>query len=379
MSSRVRAAAAIGAAGIGLTAFSAGLDPARAAFAWLTSIVALVGLAVGAVSLIAAFHLTGAMWPAVFRRTVESVGLAVIPLAVLAIPLAFSTPVFFLWLDAPELSRHGADALAHQRVWLDEPFFVARAALYFSAWIAIAWLFHSWSTRQDADGDLRWTARMRTLAGIAAPLLVLTSSFAAFDWVMCLNPLWQSTIFGLYVLAGGFVSAIALVALVLSLGFPDGLVTAEHRHAIGKLLFAFTCFWAYLAFSQAMLIWIANLPEEVPWYIARSTGSWKWIGLVLGAAHFSVPFVVLLGREPKRDRWTLGATAALVLAAHYLDVYWLVMPAPFPGGPEPHWSDVTALAGTAGLAGAFVLARASRVRSVPVRDPYLAQSLEYRS
>lgn len=373
-------AGAIGVAGAALSALLAALDPARAAFAWLTAFVFWVGIAVGAICLVCAFHLTGAKWPTVFRRTVETLGLGVIPLAALSLPLAFALPLLFSWMRPPgELPHHALAALEHKRAWLDAPFFLVRAAVYFAVWITMAVLFHSWSTRQDVAGGISWTVRLRTLSGPAAPLLVLTMSFAAFDWVMSLNPLWQSTMFGLYVLAGGFVAALALVALVLCVRGPASLVNTDHLHAVGKLLHSFTCMWAYIAFSQGMLVWIANLPEEAPWYLVRTGGGWQWIGVFLILAHFAIPFFALLPRESKRRRGRLGAIAALVLLAHYADVYWLVLPALHPEGPAPGAVDLAALAGVGGLAAAFVLGRASRVEPIPLRDPYLLQSLEYRS
>lgn len=379
--SRVAIAAVTGLVGTALTvALAIARDePARVAFAWLVAFVTCTVIGVGAICLVTAFHLTGAKWPAVFRRQVESMGLAVIPLAVLGVPLAFTLPWLFAWMHpATGMSEHAAHMLEHKRAWLNAPFFLVRSAVYFAVWIVLASLFHAWSTRQDHDGGIGWTVKMRTLSGPAAVLLVLTASFAAFDWVMSLDPLWQSTVFGLYVLAGGFVGGLALVALFLAVARPPH-VTPEHLHAVGKLLFAFSCVWAYLGFCQLMLVWIANLPEEATFYLVRLSGHWKWVGAFIAVAGFVAPFALLLPRASKRRPAVLGSVAAIVLAARWADVWWLVMPAALPRGPALHPSDLTAFAGVAGLAAAFVFFRASRAAPMPIRDPHLLQSMEYRS
>src|SRR5436190_444077 len=180
-------------------------------------------------------------------------------------------------------------------------FFVIRAALFFGIWSFIALLYYRGSRRQDVTGDPGVSARLRRFAGPAIIVLALTQTLASVDWIMSLTPHWYSTMFGVYFFAGSFVGFIALLSVVApamrAAGLLDTVITAEHLHDIGKLLFAFTVFWAYIAFSQFLLMWYANLPEETIWYKARIEGSWKTVSIFLMAGHFAVPFFYLMGRS----------------------------------------------------------------------------------
>jgi hypothetical protein len=189
--------------------------------------------------------------------------------------------------------------------FLNVPFFLIRAALYFACWSFIALLYYRLSRGQDATGDPAVSARLRRLAGPAIIVLALTQTFASIDWIMSLTPHWYSTIFGVYFFAGSFVGFIALLSVVAvamrRAGLLDTVISAEHLHDLGKFLFAFTAFWAYIAFSQFFLIWYANLPEETIWYKARMEGSWMTVSLLLMVGHFAVPFFYLMGRAVKRS------------------------------------------------------------------------------
>ena len=191
------------------------------------------------------------------------------------------------------------------------------------------------------------SARLRRLAGPAIIVLALTQTFASIDWIMSLTPHWYSTMFGVYFFAGSFVGFIALLSVVVvamrRAGLLDTIISAEHLHDIGKLLFAFTAFWAYIAFSQFFLMWYANLPEETIWYKARMEGSWMQVSLFLMAGHFVAPFFYLMGRTVKRKGATLAVGGAWLLAMHFLDLYWQVMPTLHPEGVRPSALDVAAL------------------------------------
>ena len=196
-----------------------------------------------------------------------------------------------------------------------------RAALYFGIWSFIALLYYRGSRGQDATGDPRVSARLRRLAGPAIIVLALTQTFASFDWIMSLTPHWYSTMFGVYFFAGSFVGFIALLSVVVvamrQAGLLNTIISAEHLHDIGKFLFAFTAFWAYIAFSQFFLMWYANLPEETIWFKARMEGSWMQVSLFLMAGHFVAPFFYLMGRTVKRKGATLAAGGAWLLAMHF--------------------------------------------------------------
>jgi hypothetical protein len=246
----------------------------------------------------------------------------------------------------------------------------------------VAHLLRSWSVRQDAEGGVALTLRQRRLGAGSLPFLALTMTFASFDWMMSLDPRFFSTIFGVYWFAGSFMGAFAVVIVAAAATRHDPTAfghhaSLEHFHSLGKFLLAFVSFWAYVAFSQFMLIWIANIPEEVPWYILRIDGGWRFVGMFLALFHFLVPFFLLLSRDLKRSPRSLSLVAAWLLLAHWVDVYWLVMPHLHADGPRPWIFDLTAFVGVGGAAVAFTILRMRGAATVPVRDPYLEESLRY--
>jgi hypothetical protein len=378
---RLGLVAAVG--GLALTAVGAIFDPRRALFAYLVAFVWGLGIALGALILVGSFHASNARWPVVLRRFLETVPQSVLLFAALFVPIALGMKHLFVWVAPPEGLDHVMEHAIHQKhAYLNVPFFLARAVLYFAVWLGVAWLLRAWSVRQDEVGGVTLTRWQRRLGAGALPFLALTLSFAAFDWMMSLDPRFFSTIFGVYWFAGSFMCAFAVTIIAATLTRDDRgafghLVTAEHFHSLGKFLLAFVAFWAYVAFSQFMLIWIANVPEEVPWYILRIDGGWLWVGVFLAVFHFLVPFFLLLSRDLKRDPRRLSWLAAWMLLVHWIDLYWLVMPHLHPEGPRPSLWDLTALVGVAGAAVAFTVWRMRGAAPVPVRDPYLQDSLRY--
>lgn len=374
-------AAAAGGAGLVLTGAGALFDRRAALFSYLLAFAYWAGIAVAALIWLGAFHATRARWVVVLRRVLEVMGSAVVVLALLFVPLALGLRDLYVWAAPPaSLGEHALRLLAHKRPWLEPTAFVSRSALYFALWIAVAWLLERWSRRQDETGALELTVKQRRLGAGALPLLGLTITFAAIDWLLTLNPLWSSTIFGVYYFAGSFLAAMAALTLIaLSIELPGARVTSAHHHALGKYLLAFTAFWAYIAFSQGMLVWIADLPEETPWYLLRSRNGWWVVGAILIAGHFVLPFAALLSRDLKLRPRALGAVAAWLLLMHYLDLYWVVMPVASPGAVTAHWTQLTAFVGVGGVAAAFVIRRLRSGAAIPLRDPYLADSLRYTS
>jgi hypothetical protein len=227
------------------------------------------------------------------------------------------------------------------------------------------------------------SARLRRYAGPSIIVLALTQTFASVDWIMSLTPHWYSTMFGVYFFAGSFVGFIALLSVVAvamrGAGLLDTIISAEHLHDVGKLLFAFTVFWTYIAFSQFFLVWYANLPEETIWYKARMEGSWLTVSIFLAAGHFVAPFFYLMGRAVKRKGATLAVGGAWLLAMHFLDLYWQVMPTLHPEGFRPSPLDAAAFVT---IGGGFVAAASWLMRRqalVPLRDPRLAESLAFEN
>ena len=252
-------------------------NPKQFFFSWLVSFLFFLSLALGALFFVLIQYAAQGGWGIVLRRIGET-SFATLPLmAVLFLPLLLGLRDLYSW-TAPGAAEHDA-LLRWKAPYLNVPFFLIRAALFFGIWSFIALVYYRGSRGQDVTGDPGVTARLRRFAGPAIIVLALTQTFASIDWIMSLTPHWYSTIFGVYFFAGSFVGFIALLSIVAAAmrraGLLDTVISAEHLHDVGKLLFGFTAFWAYIAFSQFFLIWYANLPEETIWYKARLEGSWR--------------------------------------------------------------------------------------------------------
>jgi hypothetical protein len=302
-------------------------------------------------------------------------------MAVLFIPLLFGLHDLYPW-SVPGAAEQDA-LLRWKQPFLNVPFFLIRAAVYYVCWSFIALLYYRLSRGQDATGDPAVSARLRKFAGPCIIVLALTSTFASIDWIVSLTPHWYSTMFGVYFFAGSFIGFIALLSVVApamrGAGLLDTVITAEHLQDLGKFLFAFMAFWAYIAFSQFFLIWYANLPEESFWFKARLEGSWEVVSLLLMAGHFGIPFFYLMGRAVKRRGWTLALGGTWLLVMHFVDIYWQVMPTLHPEGVRPSALDVAAFLA---VGGCFVAAASWLMRRqalVPLRDPRLAESLAFEN
>ena len=292
--------------------------------AWLVAFVFFLTIALGCLYFVLIHTAMQGSWGVVVRRVAENAA-ATLPLfAVLFLPVAFGMHSLYHWSD-PEAMAHDA-LLRFKQPYLNQPFFFARAAFYFAVWSGIALWFRRQSRLQDEVRDAAAATRLSRYSGALLIPLALTTTFAAFDWLMSLAPHWYSTIFGVYVFAGALVSGFAFVSIAAVALRRAGLLPAlssEHLHDLGKLLFAFTVFWAYIAFSQFFLIWYGNIPEETIWYRIRLAGGFKLVTIALAVGHFALPFFFLLPRAIKRNAATLVMAAVWLLAMHFVDVYWL--------------------------------------------------------
>lgn len=356
-------------------------DPARFHQAWLLAFLYFLSLALGGLAYVLMMLGARAGTSVSVRRLGETL-MATLPLFVpLFVPVLLGLHHVYEWSHADAVARDVV--LNHKRAYLNVPFFVGRAALYFVVWSGAAWWFYRRSLQQDESGDPDLTRRMQRLAPPALVVFGVTVTFAAFDWIMALQPHWYSTIFGLYFFAGSFVGAFALMALMATRLHRTGrlgqAITPDHLQDLGKWLFAFVAFWAYLAFSQYLLIWYANIPEETAFYAQRWRHGFQAATVLLVLGHFALPFFFLLPRAVKRSPRALAVAAGWMLLAHLVDLFWLVMPAHAEAHAAVRLVDVTVFIGIGGL---FVAAFAWLLRRhavVPVRDPRLAEALAFEN
>jgi hypothetical protein len=368
--------AAIAAAGWLASAAGLRLDPARFHASYLVAFVFFVTLVLGALFFTMLQHLTGAAWSVTMRRVAEN-AMAAIPLgAALFIPIALGLPSLYEWARPEAVAAD--PVLQGKAAFLNPQFFILRSALNFALWSLWALRLYRNSVRGRGlvacQSSQRWSA-----PGMV--VLTLTVALASFDWLMSLDPHWYSTMFGVYVYSGAalaFVAALTLILLALRrANVLREAVTPEHYHDLGKWMFALTVFWAYIAFSQYMLIWYANLPEETVWFRDRLAGSWREISLALVIGHFLVPFFVLISRGAKRRLGVLAAAAVWVLLMQYTDLYWIAMPVFSKGSATPRWVDLAALAAVGGTFGLVFWLRLGAHPLAPIDDIRFEKSLEF--
>ncbi len=374
------------AGGIGLLAlaisFGLGHGEKQLAFSYLTAFFYWLTVALGGLFFVLLHYLALSGWSVVVRRLAEHV-MATLPLFILLfIPVVLELHTLFHWTHADAVAHD--PLLQHKAAYLNESFFLVRAGIYFLIWTALAIFYWRQSSRQDADGELATTKRLQTLSAPGMVLFGITITFAAFDWVMSLEPHWFSTIFGVYVFSGSVVAIFSLlILLVLQLkasGAMTQVVTWEHFHDMGKLLFGFVVFWAYIGFSQFMLIWYANIPEETFWFELRwDDPGWRWASIFLAAGHFVAPFFFLISQPVKRNRVTMTIATIWLLVMHYVDIYWLVMPTLHHEAFKLSILDLTCWLGVGGLFFALLSRLMQSGSLVPVRDPRLPESLAFEN
>jgi len=373
--------------GVGLALCLAGglIWPSRFFASYLVAFFYWIGITLGCIGLTMLHHLVGGQWGLPIRRPMEAGASTVLPMAVLFLPLALNLPALYRWAR-PEEVRLDAE-LAHKSAYLNVPFFLGRTAFYFVVWAAFAAMLRGWSRAQDEDVDPSPSRRLQALSGPGLVILFLTSSFAAIDWGMSLEPRWASTIYGPMLVTGEALATLALMIVVAGILASDramaDAVTPGRLHDLGNLLLAFVMLWAYMNFSQFLIIWSGSLSEETPWYIRRTHGGWQWVALLLIGFHFFLPFFVLLFRESKRQPQLLLRVASLVLAMHLVDLIWLVVPASSDlTSPRIPWGDLPPiLAAMAGIGGIWVGAFLWQLKGgplVPLNDPNLSPALEHQ-
>jgi hypothetical protein len=364
---------------IGVAAFALGLqqDPARAWSSFLLNHFYFMSLALGGLFIAALQWLTSAMWSAPVRRISESFT-AYLPIAlILSLVLYFGMHDLFTWTH-PELVK-GDVVLEHKAGWLNINFFMVRDVIAICIWIFFAKIMIGNSIAQDTSKDAKLTLRNRSLSPAFMIIFGLSFTVIAFDLMMSLEPHWYSTMFGVYCFAGLFYSSLALTCLVTlylrSKGRLEGIVNENHLHDLGKFMFAFTIFWAYIGFSQFMLIWYANLPEETSYFIERFQGSWMAVSIFLLVGKFMTPFFLLLPRDSKRSPTVLAIAGVFMMIAQWVDVMWMVQPHFSPSGPQFGVVEIGMTIGFIGIFGFMISRFLGKHSIVAIGDPMLAKSV----
>ena len=361
-------------------------DSDRFAFGYLWGFTFVWSVALGSLFFVGLHHITHAVWSVVVRRVAEGFAAAMPVVAVLLLPLfvfALFSKAFgvYPWSN-PDIVR-GNHALEAKAPYLNVPFFAVRGLAFVTIWALFARYFVGRSLQQD-DGQLgeEGMHRMRAWSRLFMPVFALTVTFASFDWLMSLDPLWFSTIFGVYLFSGMAATGLAVITIAVIwlraaglLG--SGVVRAEHLYNLGALLFTFTCFWAYIAFSQFMLIWYANLPEETVYFVHRTRPGWLEVSVALALLRFAAPFFLLLSRPAKMDPRRLVIVSVLILIGQWLDLYWMIMPQLHVGAPRLGWQELGPPLLLSGILLYSVVRFLSRQRLVAVGDPLYQKSVEF--
>jgi hypothetical protein len=355
-------------------------------FAYLTAFAFVASVTLGALVFLMTAYLVEASWSVVIRRLNEAV-VSVFPLlALLFLPIALGVDQLYSWAD-PLIRWQGPEleTLRHKQAYLNVPSFLGRSVFYFLIWCLSARKLRLWSLDRDkaSASALGNHQRERAFSAVVLPFVGLTLTFASFDWLMSLEPFWSSTIFGVYFFAGGFVANFGLLAILAFAaqrsGLSHGLLRPPHFHALGRLMFAFTIFWAYIAFFQALLIRIANRPEEVAFYAHRLADSWQLVAWFLVIGRFLLPVLVLLPQSIKFRPGAMALVGAWLLIGQYIDISWLVLPVHSQHGPLLAVWDLLALMAVCGTSAAYAAFRLRGAPIVPLGDPILAESVAYRS
>ncbi len=382
------ALAALGAAGLLgglLSGWLQGDDLAHFYHTYLATYSFFLSLALGALFFVLLQHVTHAGWSVSVRRLAEILAGTLPALAVLFLPIAAAvigrSPVLYEWADPQAVQAD--ELLLHKQPYLNAPFFALRTVIYFAVWVFLARYYLKRSLAQDDSQEPQLTLAMERASPLGLLLFAATVTFASFDWLMSLEPRWFSTIFGVYYFSGAVLGALAamiLMAVALQArGYLRDSIQTEHYHDLGKLLFAFVVFWGYIAFSQYLLMWYANLPEETVWYLPRIQGPWGVVSVALLLGHLLIPFLGLLPRTAKRRKPVLAFWAAWLLAIHWLDLYWLVMPSLDPGRIVFGLTDILCLVGQGCLMAAAAASLARGRSLLAVGDPRLGESLAFEN
>jgi hypothetical protein len=363
--------------GLALCGAGAALDPAQFSYSWLFAFAYFFTLCAGCFFWTIVHYAVDADWTVVVRRQLENIALLMVVVAICFIPIFLLRHHLYDWMNIPLGKEENLDS---KRAYLNLTFFVVRATVFLGFFVFAAYLLRKFSVRQDKDGNPRFTIWLRKVSFASLPLFALSITFGAYDWLLGLNYRWFSTMFGVYIFAGAAGASMSLLVLVITglrnAGYLNNVVTKEHYHIMGKWMFAFCVFWAYIGFGQYMLIWYANLPEETQYFITRNTESWWYLSMLLVFGRFFGPFLILLLQGIKKNPHRLCYVAIWILFMQLLDMYLVVLPSLHGTGVHLSLWDFAAVIAI-GASLAFVYLRlVGKTSLFPVRDPRLVESLK---
>jgi hypothetical protein len=378
-------ALAVGVVGVVILVAGGFFNPTQAFRSYLLGYVFWVGLSIGSLGLLLLQYVTGGFWGVPSRRILEASTRVLLPMAVLFIVIIAGMKYLYIWAD-PAIAD-GDKIIQAKKAYLNPGFFIVRTAIYFLLWGFMAYMLNKWSRKQDEQGDHGLALWMSRFSGPCLVFFCLIVSFAAFDWVMSLDPHWYSTIFGLIFLVNWALTClgftIAIMTWLSNRAPMNDFYGPPHFHDLGKLLLAVTMLWAYFSFSQFLLIWSANLPEETIWYITRMSNGWGYVGLIVVILHFALPFLLLLNRNLKKHSRTLVWVAVWLLLMRFVDLFWLIGPTAGlrDGHGLPHfnlnWMDFVAPFAVGGLWLAYFFWQLAARPLVPVNDPHFAAAVAH--
>jgi hypothetical protein len=347
------------------------LDRTQFFRSYLVAYLFWTGIALGSLAILLLQHLTGGAWGLVIRRVLEAATRTLPLMAALFIPIIVGAHQIYPWTHEEEMATPALKEKA--RLYLNLPFFSGRAALYFAIWLLLAYLLNKWSLEQDRTADPRFAKNMRQLSAPGLLLFFVTVTFASVDWAMSLNPDWFSTIYGLLFAIAWALSALALAIAIMSFLTNrepmSRIVRPNHFQDLGKLMLAFVMLWAYFAFSQFLIVWSGNLPEEIQWYLPRVRGGWGAIAISVVFFHFAFPFLLLLSASLKRNARKLVMLAGLILVMRFVDLFWMIVPEFRPTAFHVNPLDVVAPIAIGGLWFAAFSRQLVKRPLIPVNDP----------
>ena len=343
---------------------------------YLMSFLMCFALALGCLSIQMLQFLSGGKWGVSIERILEAASRTLPLVGVLFIPVIFGMHSLYPWTHADVVAAD--EVLQHKHIYLNTPFFIIRAILFFVIWAGGAWFLHKYAADQYRRGNY---VAVRRISAVGLVVYVFTLTFAAIDWAQSLQPHWYSTMWGFLFVAQQGLTAIPFVITAGVLLSRDEsysrLFTHERLHDLGKLFLMFVMLWAYFSFAQFLIIWEGNLKEEIPWYFERMATSWGWIGVILIVLQFAVPFVILLSRPAKKNGFIMLGLSGLVLLMRQIDLFWIVMPDQYRAGIQVHWLDIVTPIALLALWHAAFIREIRRRPLIPEGDPRLEAMLQH--